>query len=145
MWLISTRYGSLKQLPEKLLKEENFNFPDYFNFPLDKNGKWFIYFDSDQKAYFSYEVATGIRRNITGTIPISLTDHEQRYLGEKDIRPCGVGGWIGDDSAILIYDDYDIWKVDPMAKTPPINITNGIGRSHHIRLRPLSIPGLQST
>jgi hypothetical protein len=40
-----------------------------------------------------------------------------------------------DDSAVLIYDQYDIWKVDPEGKKPPVNLTNGYGRSDHTVLR----------
>ena len=32
-------------------------------------------------------------------------------------------GWLKDDEALLIYDRYDIWKVDPENKYAPINLT----------------------
>jgi len=41
--------------------------------------------------------------------------------------------WLADDGAVLIYDRYDIWQVDPAGEKSPINLTNGFGRSHHIK------------
>lgn len=37
----------------------------------------------------------------------------------------GVGGWLKDDSAILIYDKYDIWKISPVDPLSNIAITDG--------------------
>jgi len=36
---------------------------------------------------------------------------------------------------VLVYDEFDIWLVDPVAKKPPVNLTNGYGRKHHIMFR----------
>lgn len=37
----------------------------------------------------------------------------------------GVAGWLKDDSAILIYDKYDIWKISPVDPLSNIAITDG--------------------
>lgn len=37
----------------------------------------------------------------------------------------GVAGWLKDDSAILIYDNYDIWKISPHDPLSNIALTNG--------------------
>jgi len=39
------------------------------------------------------------------------------------------------DSALLIYDNYDIWKVDPTGKRPASNVTKGYGRLHDITFK----------
>lgn len=46
-----------------------------------------------------------------------------------------MAGWIKYDEAVFIYDQYDIWKVDPKERKPPVNITNGYGRKHHTSVR----------
>jgi dipeptidyl aminopeptidase/acylaminoacyl peptidase len=39
------------------------------------------------------------------------------------------------DAALLAYDKYDIWQVDPSGKKTPINLTNGYGRKNNIEFR----------
>ncbi len=44
------------------------------------------------------------------------------------------GGWKNDE-AFLIYDDFDIWRVDPTGSQAPRNVTEGVGRANDIRFR----------
>jgi dipeptidyl aminopeptidase/acylaminoacyl peptidase len=45
----------------------------------------------------------------------------------------GMAGWLRGDQAVLLYDRFDIWKVDPTGDMLPENLTNG--RAHHMRYR----------
>ena len=63
-----------------------------------------------------------------------------RSIARTDDRPpnsggSGIAGWLEDDEAILIYDKYDIWEVDPTGSPGPWNVTEGLGRANDIRLR----------
>ena len=50
----------------------------------------------------------------------------------------GAAGWTANDQNLLIYDRYDIWKFDPTAATPPINLTvNGRKEKLSYRLEQL--------
>ncbi len=49
--------------------------------------------------------------------------------------PVGIAGWLTDDRALLVYDNYDIWQVDPSGSRPSINITNHYGIRQHIKFR----------
>ncbi len=50
----------------------------------------------------------------------------------------GAAGWTANDQNLLIYDRYDIWKFDPTAATPPINLTvNGRKQKLSYRLEQL--------
>ncbi len=42
---------------------------------------------------------------------------------------------MGGDGGVLVYDEFDIWRLDLSGKLPPINITNRYGRHHHTKLR----------
>ena len=44
-------------------------------------------------------------------------------------------GWLKNDDAILIYDRYDLWKVDPTNATAPVNLIKN-GRVEKISYRP---------
>jgi dienelactone hydrolase len=40
----------------------------------------------------------------------------------------GIMGWIQDDVAVLVYDKYDIWAVDPTGENTPQIFSQGLGR-----------------
>jgi len=111
---ISNPHGSLALSPEK---------------------KWIIYFDFQTHNYFSYEVATRITRNLTKGIVNIWTDEEadnpEEHLPWVPWRKT----WLQNDEALLIYDSYDIWLIDPAGVKRPVNLTNGYGRVHHIKFR----------
>jgi dipeptidyl aminopeptidase/acylaminoacyl peptidase len=44
-------------------------------------------------------------------------------------------GWLEEGPALLMYDEHDIWQVDPAGNKPPINVTNGYGRRNNIIFR----------
>jgi dienelactone hydrolase len=101
---------------------------------LSPGGKYVFGFDTLHSNVYSYELTTGILRNITSNIPIPLIDSTVD-LPNKKYRGFDIAGWIKNDEAIIIYDTYDIWKIDPKGKNTPVNITNGYGRKHTISFR----------
>jgi dipeptidyl aminopeptidase/acylaminoacyl peptidase len=123
-FLISTRDGS-----RKLIRENTSLF-----FRLSPEGKYLIWYDPKQKNYFSLEVATGITKNITKAIPTDWTE----YRNDHPDAPEGVDaltGWLKGDATVLLHDQNDIWQVDPSGDHPPVSLTNGYGRKHHIVFR----------
>lgn len=96
-------------------------------------GKYLIYYDRTQQDFFTYEVASGITRNITQ----GLTATWQRLYSGED-RPSaahsarGVAAWLHGDAAVLLYDRYDLWRVDPLGQQPAVNLTNGYGSRHKL-------------
>jgi dipeptidyl aminopeptidase/acylaminoacyl peptidase len=92
---------------------------DVFASPQDK---FIISYDPKLKSYLSYEVSTATIRRITKNIK---SFNLARYTR-------GVAGWLPNDKAVLIYDDYDIYQIDPLQIHEPINLTNGFGRKSNI-------------
>lgn len=109
---------------------------------LSPEGKYAIYYDEHKRNYFSYEVSSGIVRNITKGIPVTWTVDDDKP--ESPYLAIPVAGWMKGDWAVLLYDRYDIWQVDPKGDKPAVNITNGYGRRHDIELR-LGMEGYYST
>lgn len=97
---------------------------------LSPNSKYVVWFDKVKLCYFSYDVATGIKKNITQQLSKKIIDEPQ--LTNNRTYPWGVAGWTETNTSILIYDQYDIWLVDVTAKKEPINVTNHFGRSNQI-------------
>lgn len=92
---------------------------------ISPNEKFLIYFDGIEKNFFSYEISTGITRNITNGI--------KTEWGIYSRTSRGIPGWTEEDKDVLIYDKYDIWQIDPLAKRPAINITHQFGIKNNIR------------
>ncbi len=70
-------------------------------------GKYVAYF-RDQH-WFIYDFSTGTHRNVSAGIPHPVVDADHDYPGLKPAF--GIMGWTADDRAILLYDQYDLWKV----------------------------------
>jgi len=95
--------------------------------------KYVVYYDPGKKNYLSYEVATGLLRNITRNIPVSWTgDDDQPWSPHENIS---VAAGLKDDQGLLVYDHYDLWQLDPAGRRAPVNLTRGYGQKHHIILR----------
>lgn len=85
-------------------------------------GKYILLYDNKAKAYFAWNGKA--LKNISSKIKVPLYNEE--HDTPDDPNPYGVMGWHEGDSAVYVYDRYDVWKVDPMDKETP-HILNGIG------------------
>ncbi len=129
---------SLKDGSRNLLDTGNNSNPDSYAFSPE--GKYVTYF-TESKNYFSYNLLSGKTLNISASITMSLNlDLQQDGLCGAPPVPVGIAGWLAEDSAVLIYDNYDIWQIDPTGIRPPINVTNGYGIRHRSKLRLVSDP-----
>jgi dienelactone hydrolase len=104
---------------------------------LSPESKYVIYYDALEKSYFSYEVSSGIKRNITKGVNTEWTKYDKRDIWMGKYMPvyCASAGWLNGDRAVLLYDQWDIYQVDPSGKTFPINLTNGYGKVNNIEFR----------
>jgi dienelactone hydrolase len=126
--LVSTKDGS-----RRILKDSMDIFQGrYYKIPGSPNGRWIIYFDGQSKAFFSCQIPEGVTRNITRTIRSSLINENGMI---------GFAGWLQSGMA-LIYDEYDIWEVDPAGIKDAVNITQGYGRKHRIKFRMMTSNGI---
>jgi hypothetical protein len=126
LFLESIRDGS-----RKLIREQ-FN---YFAFRvkepvLSPNERYVIWFDIDSLAWFSYEIETSITRNLSTSIPSAMLDKEALAIGR--INCFGLAGWGKDDRRLWLYDQYDIWEIDPRGVRHPVNLTCGEGQRQKV-------------
>jgi dienelactone hydrolase len=103
------------------------------NVMFSVQGDFILYYDPEGKNWMCYSVKENIHTDLTGSLRVAF------YNEENDVpafsRPHGVAGWGEKDSFVLLYDRYDIWKVDPRGRVQPVNITGGYGRQNNIRFR----------
>ena len=119
--LINNESGKTKLIAEKICGNPN----------LSPEGKYVYWYSSPDTAWFAYNIVAGQIRQITNnkTTP---------FYNTRDDHPAyppsfGSPGWLANDEAILIYDRFDIWRVDPDAKEQPVQLTEG--REEQMRYR----------
>jgi len=101
---------------------------------LSPGGRFVIDYSPEERSYFSYEVASGKRRNITAAIGADWTIYGNDH-SDASIALEGPQAWLQGDAGVVFYDQHDIWVADPTGSTPPVNLTNGYGAKHHIQFR----------
>jgi dipeptidyl aminopeptidase/acylaminoacyl peptidase len=125
-YLISTLSGERKLLP--------INYPD-----MSRGGRYLIgtdsYIPNKVNNLLSYDVETGQVHNLTRSLSIPIDDREVFSFESLKHRGLMVGGWLANDQALLVYDQFDIWQLDPLGKKAPLNLTNGYGRRNQIIFR----------
>jgi dienelactone hydrolase len=98
-------------------------------------GKFLLGLTNAGRFYSVYDLSSCKTYNISFTFPRGCRfDSEADELGPEHTG-LSLAGWMADDSAIIMYDKYDLWKVDPVGRRPAVNLTRYYGRNHHIILR----------
>jgi dienelactone hydrolase len=84
-------------------------------------GKYALYFKD--KCWWVYDILKDIHINLTKDIPSVFWN--TRDDSPKDIKPpFGNGGWLKDDKALLVYDEFDVWKIN-LDGLKAVRLTNG--------------------
>lgn len=87
-------------------------------------GKYVLLYDAKLKHYFSWDGTT--LKNISSKIKTPLYNEE--HDTPSDPSPYGLMGWHESDSAVYVYDRYDVWRLDPKGIREPYNVLQGRGR-----------------
>lgn len=100
---------------------------------ISPDGKYVAWYDSRDSSWVAYDFASKMKTNLTeGLSPVFYDEiHDSPSLPGS----YGNAGWLAGDAAILIYDRFDIWRVDPKNPKAAINITQGMGRKENIVFR----------
>jgi dipeptidyl aminopeptidase/acylaminoacyl peptidase len=100
---------------------------------LSPQGNYLTWYNADDRQYYAYSMKTGKEVCLTDKLDVNFWD-------EKHDTPSlpgayGYAAWMENDEAVLVYDAYDIWKLDPNGVKAPENITKNAGRDKKTRLR----------
>ncbi len=82
-------------------------------------GKYIMLYDAKVKQYFAWDGKS--LKNVSAKVKYPLYDVE--HDSPSDPSPYGVMGWQEGDSAVYVYDQFDVWKLDPKGLAAPVNIT----------------------
>ncbi|MDF0534523.1 prolyl oligopeptidase family serine peptidase [Shewanella sp. A32] len=99
------------------------------------NGQYLAWYQQGQ--IFLYDIAEGRKLSLTASIKTPFANEDHDY---PSVAPgYGFGPWLADDSAILVYDKYDIWQFDTTSHNG-FMLTDGEGRKQHISFRVEATP-----
>lgn len=98
---------------------------------FSENGKYLIFYDYKSKNYFSYEISKEKVHNLTKGLNVTWENLDRDDVPSQ-IELRGVAGWLTSDVGVLVYDQYDIWEIDPSNNERPQNVTNGFGKRNSI-------------
>ncbi|RZJ36548.1 MAG: S9 family peptidase [Flavobacterium sp.] len=90
-------------------------------------GKYAAYYHDG--SYWIYSFAAGKHQRVT-CCPRAAW-YAEDILGSREIY--GIGGWASNDSALLLYDETDVWSIDPVAMTASC-LSEGYASGHTYRL-----------
>ena len=98
-----------------------------FDVSLSPDGHFLAYYRPGEGGqWWLYDVESGASRRLRPTdLSVRWQDEDHDY--PSPAPGYGVGGWATDDSAVLIYDKYDVWRF-PTVPGPAACLTEGIGR-----------------
>ena len=90
-----------------------------WSFGLSTKGTHFLFYDDGH--FYTYEMTTGKKFNVTKDVPTSFINEEDDHnVIKPPIYPRI--GWTNDDAYILLYDNWDIWKI-PVHGGKGVNLT----------------------
>ena len=78
---------------------------------LSPKGKYVIWWDLKERAWFTYDIANGATRNLTGSIDTNFWNEKDDHPAMPD--PYGIAFWTAEDGKVVLNDRYDLWLVNP--------------------------------
>jgi dipeptidyl aminopeptidase/acylaminoacyl peptidase len=102
-------------------------------------GNYFWWFDRNAAQWYVYSVRENKIRSLTENLSVDFAN-KIRELPEKP-DAFGAMGWAKNDKYFYVYDEFDIWQLDPTGKQLPEMLTKGVGRKEKIKFRNIRLDG----
>lgn len=101
---------------------------------LSPEGKYVSWYSGRDSSWVAYDLASKKQINLTEGIE-GVVFYDELHDSPSLPGSYGSAGWLADDAAILIYDRFDIWKIDPKNPSAAVNLTSGEGRKQSMQFR----------
>ncbi len=126
VWLVNTIDGSRTKVLEKYRG----------NVTNSPGGRYLVWFGDDYH-WWSYDIASGERRDLTGHLPVAFHRDDDDHPAPDAAH--GLAGWTEGDACVLLYDQFDLWKVSIRTGEASC-VTDGYGRANNMQLRLQRLP-----
>lgn len=125
-YLITFRDGRTRKVKEKV----------FGSVQISPKGQYIFWYSHTDSTWFTYSIRSGQTVNVTKNLDTKLYIENHDYPSVPGSY--GYAGWTENDESFLIYDRFDIWKLDPTGRTPGQMLTKD-GRTNRIRYRYVSL------
>jgi dipeptidyl aminopeptidase/acylaminoacyl peptidase len=119
-YLVDTRTGRRTPLVKKHLGQVTWS----------PNGKYVLYFNDQH--WISVSVPGAVTTILNPKDPVKLWRED--FDMPSTPPPYGVAGWTRDGKYVLVYDEFDVWRMTPDG-SEMVNLTQGIGRKNQLQFR----------
>jgi dipeptidyl aminopeptidase/acylaminoacyl peptidase len=102
---------------------------------VSPEGNYLYWYNAIDTSWNTYNLISGKEYRITTPQKVQVAYELNDIPNPADSY--GMAGWLIDNKALLIYDRFDVWKVDPENKYAPINLTKN-GHQQNISYRVIS-------
>jgi dipeptidyl aminopeptidase/acylaminoacyl peptidase len=122
VYLVDLKSGSRRKILEHVTG----------NASLSPGGNYLLYFDQPSGDWFTYQISTGAKTNLTERLAVKFFDetHDTPSLPPS----LGSAGWTDGDRTVVLNDRYDLWEIRPDGSNARM-ITNGEGRKQKLVFR----------
>ncbi len=100
---------------------------------LSPFGNYVFWYDNVEREWYALDHIKNRKVALTQNIPTNFYNEEDDY--PRLPTSYKFAGWTTNDQYFLVYDRFDIWKVDPKGVEEPVCVTNGYGRKQNIQFR----------
>jgi len=133
VYIVSLKDGSRKKVVERIDGDLSRSWRES-SLSLSPNGRYVVYYKN--KHWFLYDGKTSSGRNLTKDLDVPFFDEDHDY--PQPAPGYRMVGWVEDNTAVLLYDKYDIWMFNT-ATGEAVNITEGQGRETHMTFRVIRV------
>jgi dienelactone hydrolase len=123
VWILDLDQNYKKQIKTKLQA----------NYSFSPQGNYLVWYDLNDRQYYAYSIKDGKEVCLTEKLGVNFWDEKYDMPSVPDAY--GFGAWMENDDAFLVYDAYDIWKLDPKGEKVPLNFTKNEGRNKKLTFR----------
>jgi len=124
-WLVNLNTGKREQVLQRVEVFAN----------MSPEGKFITWFDGVKQSWFAKSTADADSKAINISQGIKFPLYDELHDRPFTANAYGSPGWLAGDEAILVYDRYDIWQLDPTGEEAPVCVTDGYGRENDIQFR----------
>lgn len=90
-------------------------------YSLSPAGKYYAWFSFADSAWYAASTSGNNPECLTCDLKVPFYNEEEDLPRQPESY--GLAGWTENDKYLLVYDRYDIWKLDPDGREKPVNIT----------------------
>ena len=104
---------------------------------LSPDGNNLLYYQATDSCWYIKNLSSNITKDVTTKLKVPFYDEQNDY--PQFPNSYGMIAWDEQSKFVLIYDRYDIWKINIDSDFSAVNITNGFGRKNKLEFKYMNL------